>query len=150
MKKITLLLIFSLLLIATSQAQRTKFFTQVGTSDVGFDQWYQTDGDFTLGMLFPLSKSVSFGPVITFMPNVNYYVFDYKNGADVTTGSRIGAVLRYNVVKMPKFEMYLQNMASYLKVSYSGLSGVNFPESGSASSLLASFGTGFVYKVSPG
>ena len=149
MKKLILPLAFSLFIISTADGQRLKFITQFGTSDVGYNKWYETDGDVTFGMLIPLSKSVSFGPLYTFMPNVKYKAFD-NVAADVTTGSRVGAVLRYNVVKLPKFEMYLQNMASYLKVSYSGLTAGSLPESASASSLLGSFGTGFVYKVSSG
>ncbi|MFZ9982115.1 MAG: hypothetical protein ACO3FI_08800 [Cyclobacteriaceae bacterium] len=136
-----------------SGAQRVRFFTQFGTSDVGFNQWYQTDGDFTAGLLFPISKNVSFGPVYTFMPNVKYYVFDYKNAAEKTTASRMGGLLRYNIVKLPKFEFYLQNIVSGLSVSYSGLvlsSGGQVPESGKDSALLFGGGAGFIYKVSPG
>jgi len=154
MKRIFIMIVLACLFSLGSSAQRLRLFTQFGTSDVGFNQWYQTDGDLTLGMLIPISKSVSIGPVYTYMPGVKYYVYDYKNGAEKTSGTRYGAVLRYNIVKLPKFEIYMQNMASYLKVSYSGLTVPNtnnqFPPSGSASSLLASAGTGFVYKVTPG
>lgn len=155
MKYFTILSIMVASVLTTNAVgQRLRVFSQFGTSDVGYNKWYQTDGDLTVGMLIPLGKSVSFGPVYTYMPNVKYYVYDYKNGAEKTTGARFGAVLRYNVVKLPKFEVYLQNMASYLKVSYSGLTVPNsanqFPPAASASTMMASAGTGFVYKVTPG
>ena len=146
-------LISAVLLFAAaseSGAQRVQFFTQFGTSDVGFNQWYETDGDFTAGLLLPISKNVSFGPVVTFMPNVKYY-FGYNNLAEKTTASRLGGLLRYHIIKLPKVEFYLQNIISGLSVSYSGLvpsSGV--PESDKDSALLFGGGAGFIYKVSPG
>jgi len=148
-----LLTVLSLSNMHDAEAQRLRFFTQFGTSDVGFNKWYQTDGDFTAGLLFPISKSVSFGPVYTYMPNVKYYVFDYNNVAEKTTATRLGALLRYHVVKLPKFEFYLQNMVSNLSVNYSGLVvsvGNQVPESGKASSLLFGAGAGFIYKLTPG
>jgi len=156
-RRLNKIFLFSAVLLFTaaseSGAQRIRFFTQVGTSDVGFNKWYQTDGDFTAGILLPISKNVSFGPVYTYMPNVKYYVFSYNNAAEKTTASRLGALLRYNIVKLPKFEFYLQNMVSGLTISYSGLvlnSGGPIDESGKDSALLFGGGAGFIYKVSPG
>lgn len=150
---ILLLSACTLLPSARTEAQRLRIFTQFGTSDVGYNKWYQTDGDFTAGLLIPVSKNVSFGPVYTYMPNVKYYVFNYTNGAEKTTAKRFGLLFRYNVVKLPKFEVYLQNMVSSLQVSYSGLTlnqGGQAPESAKASSPVIGAGSGFIYKVTPG
>jgi hypothetical protein len=132
-----------------ASAQRTRLITQVGFSDVGFNAWYETKGDLTATLLFPIGPVVSIGPFVTYGGNAQYF-----NTVDQPAPAKmmeVGGILRWQLFRSTKWEIYMQSAVSNLNVSYKDLDNPapGYKTTDEATSFTIGAGTGFVYKITP-
>ena len=152
MKKILLIIFILTSMLSTSFAQRAKFFGQLGFSDVGFNQWYQTALDITAGFLIPAGPTVSLGGFLTTGGSPKYFYYTDGPYSAKAKALELGLLSRYTAFRNTKFEVYGQNTISRLSVSYEGDTGFgtpSIPQTGSASAFGVGAGAGFVYKIKP-
>lgn len=150
-KRILLFLVVSIFFSFDLFAQRFSLFTQVGFSDSGYDRWYDTNGNITVGLIVPVSPSVSIVPFGTFGGNTKYYFFDDSPGPEnvKAKANEFGGMIRYTALRTPKFDIYLQGLLSRMTLEYSGADSQNpvVPPDAKESSFTYGVGTGFVYKI---
>jgi len=146
---VPVLSVFLLFFTLSASAQRTRLITQVGFSDVGYNAWYETEGDLTAALLFPIGTSASFGPFVTQGGSAQY--FNTVGQPAPAKMIEFGGILRFQLFRSTKWEIYTQGVMSNLKVSYKDLDNPapGYKTADEASSLAIGFGAGFVYKITP-